>query len=546
MTDSDESSVNGSAPDPEIQERLAKALGGKYEVRELLGRGGFAEVYEAWDKDLERRLAIKVLHPEVSWTAGMLARFRQETKTIARLNHPNIIPIHFVAEGEGLLYYAMPFIEGKSLGDVLRTTGALGVDGTISVMRPVLEALQHAHERGLVHRDIKPDNVMIDHTTGRPILMDFGIAKQLGGGQSQTQTGFVVGTPQYMSPEQALGQKDLDARTDLYAIGAVLFQMVTGSPPFEGETSQEVVAKHINEEPPVPMERNAGIPEWLSDVILRCLAKKPDDRYQSARKVVEALDKGRGVGPQDVERVESVLRPLSGEGEPTALLPSEETPATRLSPTEARRAGRRKMLVSLAVGLGLIGGGIGGYLLLGGPSLVIENRLIAPIQITVNGQEVSVVEPGGRFTMGLEQGRDLVAHWSVVQPTTPAGVAMGVPVEGAIVEASPRGTIRGTANNWPADSAFFAPLITNATDQSLEVIVNAGLAFSQSCECIVSPGTVRASIGYYPLFQNSTVQVKDPQGRTAMFSDFAASVEQATGAVGLRFESADLRPPGGR
>ncbi len=529
--------------DQEIQERLAAALGEKYRVRELLGRGGFAEVYEVWDRDLERRLAVKVLHPEVSWTAGMLARFRQETKTIARLNHPNIIPIHFVDEGEKLLYYAMPFIEGKSLGDVIRSSGAMGVDGTVSVMRPVLEALQHAHERGLVHRDIKPDNVMIDHTTSRPILMDFGIAKQLGGGKSQTQTGFVVGTPQYMSPEQALGQKDLDARSDLYAIGAVLFQMVTGSPPFEGETSQEVVAKHINEEPPVPMERNTDIPEWFSDVILRCLAKKPNERYQSARAVIEALDEGSGFTPQEAVRVGRVLPPLSGEEDATALMPSEETPATKLSPSEFRRVGRRRILVSLILGLGLIGGGVGGYLLFGGPSLVVENRLVAPVRVTVNGQEAAVIGPGDRFSTGLEQGRDLVAHWSLVRPTTPSGAEMGVPVEGAIVQANPGGTIRGTATNWPGDSAYFAPLITNATDQPLEVIVNAGLAFSRSCECVVSPGAVRAGIGYYPLFQNSTVQVRDPQGRTAVFTDLGPNVEEEVGTVGLRFETADLKPP---
>jgi hypothetical protein len=274
------------------------------------------------------------------------------------------------------------------------------------------------------------------------------------------------------------------------------------------------------------MERNTDIPEWFSDVILRCLAKKPNERYQSARAVIEALDEGSGFTPQEAVRVGRVLPPLSGEEDATALMPSEETPATKLSPSEFRRVGRRRILVSLILGLGLIGGGVGGYLLFGGPSLVVENRLVAPVRVTVNGQEAAVIGPGDRFSTGLEQGRDLVAHWSLVRPTTPSGAEMGVPVEGAIVQANPGGTIRGTATNWPGDSAYFAPLITNATDQPLEVIVNAGLAFSRSCECVVSPGAVRAGIGYYPLFQNSTVQVRDPQGRTAAVRDGRSKATQ--------------------
>ena len=306
-------------------ERLARALGGKYEVRRLVGRGGFAEVYELWDKELDRRLACKVLHPEIAWTPGMLARFRQEAKALARLQHPAILPIHFAGDGEGLVYYVMPFVEGESLADALRRRGPYAATEAVAIAQPVLQALAHAHAQGLVHRDVKPDNVMLEAKTGRALLLDFGIAKLLGagegggvgggGGGTKTATGFTVGTVQYMSHEQALGQANLDGRSDLYAFGAMLYQMVTGAPPYDGDSSAEIVGKHLADPVPVASDVNARIPRWLSDVIVKCLAKKPEDRFASADAVLAALAAGPESQPGTLVGAATLERQVRRSGE---------------------------------------------------------------------------------------------------------------------------------------------------------------------------------------------------------------------------------------
>src|SRR6266576_281049 len=222
---------------------LAKALGPKYEVRRVVGSGGFAEVYEVWDKDLERRLAVKVLRPDVAWTAGMIERFQRETRAAARLEHPNILAIHFVGDGEGLVYYAMPFVDGMSLGELLKRSGALPPERALAIVIPILDALDHAHKAGLLHRDIKPDNIMLDVARGRPLLVDFGIARRLdsGTGAGLTQTGLVIGT-------------------------------------------------HIADPPRAASGVNPAVPRELSDVIMRLLAKQPADRFRSAGEVIAVLE----------------------------------------------------------------------------------------------------------------------------------------------------------------------------------------------------------------------------------------------------------------
>ncbi|MGH7657808.1 MAG: serine/threonine-protein kinase, partial [Gemmatimonadales bacterium] len=307
-----------AAPDPLVRERLARALGPDFELLELLGRGGFAEVYEVRDNRLHRRLAVKVLRPDLAWTEGMLHRFEEEARSLARLSHPNILPIHFVGDTEGLVYYAMPFVEARSVGQLLRQQGPLDPETAVQLIRPILDALEHAHARGMIHRDIKPDNILVENGTGRPLLVDFGIARQMDGSPGTTGSGFVVGTPTYMSPEQALGQQNVDHRADLYAVGAMLYQMVTGQPPYEGETSQEVIGRHINDPIPSPGEVDEDIPEWLSNVVVHAMAKRPDERYQHAAEMAaDLLDSNGGqVATSSTAKVRRWIR----HDDPTAII----------------------------------------------------------------------------------------------------------------------------------------------------------------------------------------------------------------------------------
>jgi len=231
-------------PDP-VRRSLEKALGGQYEVLRLLGRGGMGAVYLTRDTALERLVAVKVLSLDKGEDTASRERFRREARTAARLTHPNIVPLHGFGEADGMLYLVMGYVQGQPLSARMRGAARPGLAESRRIGVEIADALDHAHGRGVVHRDVKPDNILIDDETGRAMLADFGIAKARGGGTSVTQAGGVIGTPAYMSPEQAAGREELDGRSDLYSLGIVLYALVAGRLPFEGKDGGEILVKHL-------------------------------------------------------------------------------------------------------------------------------------------------------------------------------------------------------------------------------------------------------------------------------------------------------------
>jgi formylglycine-generating enzyme required for sulfatase activity/tRNA A-37 threonylcarbamoyl transferase component Bud32 len=272
----------------QLAAQLQEALGPAYAVEKPLGEGGFAVVYLVRDLNLKRRLAVKVLSPDLITSRTVLDRFRREAETVAQLSHPHIVPLHFIGQKDDLLYLVMECIDGGSLADRLSKEGRLPPPDVSRILREVASALDYAHKRGVVHRDIKPHNILIEAETGRSLVTDFGIARTAEGG-SLTATGMLVGTPAYLSPEQVAGEGG-DHRADIYALGVVAYEMLTGVPPFTGATPTAVLMKRLGEPPPALAKVRPEAPELLRDVIEGMLVSDPAQRFQSAGDVVRALD----------------------------------------------------------------------------------------------------------------------------------------------------------------------------------------------------------------------------------------------------------------
>jgi serine/threonine-protein kinase len=279
--------------DAELRSHVERVLSATYELDREIGRGGMGIVYRAKDRRLKRTVAIKLLPPELAFRSEIRSRFLREAETAAQLSHPNIVPIYSVDEKDGLVYFVMAFVDGDTLAKRIHDRGALDPTEVRRILREVGDALAYAHAHGVVHRDIKPDNILLDAASNRPMVTDFGIARAISDGSARlTATGIAIGTPAFMSPEQSAGDRDVDGRSDLYSLGVVAYQMLCGELPFNATNTPALLVKHLSERP-VPVEQRASnIPPDLARAVMLCLEKNPDDRFPSAQAFVTALDTG--------------------------------------------------------------------------------------------------------------------------------------------------------------------------------------------------------------------------------------------------------------
>ncbi|HYX12629.1 MAG TPA: Stk1 family PASTA domain-containing Ser/Thr kinase, partial [Candidatus Acidoferrum sp.] len=306
---------------------------GRYRIQRKLGAGGMADVYLAEDQELGRRVAIKILNSRHGNDDQFIERFRREAKNAAALNHPNIVSIYDRGEAEDTYYIAMEFLDGRTLKELIVGRGAAPINVAIEYARQILSALRFAHRHGIVHRDIKPHNALVDGD-GRVKVTDFGIAR--AGTSQMTETGSIVGTAQYLSPEQAKGG-EVDPRSDLYSLGVVLYELLTGKTPFDGETPVEIAMKHLSTTPKPPSKLRPDVPRELDMVVMRALAKNPDERYQSADEMeadLERVARGARVSATTADTATQVLRRPAA-----ATAVASATAATMIAPPPASATG---------------------------------------------------------------------------------------------------------------------------------------------------------------------------------------------------------------
>ena len=325
-----------------LHERIVAAIGQNYELEGEIGRGGMSVVYRARDLRLNRPVAIKVLPPELAYDPAIRTRFTREAQTSAQLSHAHIVPIFDVGERDGIAYFVMALITGGNLAALLAREPRQPIDEVRRLLCQIADALAYAHLRGVIHRDIKPDNILLDGDSGRAMVTDFGIARAIEAGSRLTVTGLAVGTPTYMSPEQAVGERELDGRSDVYSLGVLAYQMLTGRVPFTGGNTMALLLKHVNERPRSIAELRPETPRALREAIERALMKAPEDRWPTAASLRDALISDELPGASwRAERREAVRyaspRPdgprrdrssrESGRGDPRSVSPRRGSPA---------------------------------------------------------------------------------------------------------------------------------------------------------------------------------------------------------------------------
>lgn len=330
---------------------------GPYRVVQQLGHGGMSTVYKAYHAALDRHVALKVLHPAFKGDSNFLERFQREARIVAKLTHPHIVPVYDFSEHEGTPYLVMRYIEGRTLKAELAEQGPLPLERIVRILRPVCDALEYAHGQGILHRDVKPSNILLSQE-GRTYVTDFGLARMVLAGDSTISQDRMIGTPQYISPEQAKGDA-LDRRTDLYSLGVVVFEMLTGFVPYQADTPFAVVHDHIYSPLPLPSSFNPEVPPAVEQAVLKALAKTPDDRYQDAGDLLRALEAASQRAPTAPPAVEGVPvaagPPSSASPEPapsTVAVPAQgPVPSTVAIETAAKpgRANRRWVWITASI-----------------------------------------------------------------------------------------------------------------------------------------------------------------------------------------------------
>ena len=369
---SPEAPVPGSQPDRLAT--IARALGEQYRLGvgpeggvAVLGRGGMATVYLGEDARHDRWVAVKVMHPEIVASIGS-QRFLREIRIAAQLHHPHILGLIDSGESGGVLWYVMPFVSGESLRSRIEARGAMPVPDVVRLIRDVASALARAHKAGIVHRDIKPENILLEDR--HALVTDFGVAKALSDASvmSDTSVGFALGTPAYMAPEQAAADV-IDHRADLYALGIVAYEMLTGTLPFEAKTPQQMIAAHLGK-PPLPLAgKRADLPPALTNLVMRCLEKDPEDRWQSADALLTELDEvptGTGSHPSPTATTHPIPDAAAPQATPSAATPAPsdpvKVPAAGSSPSPAHGGLMRWVgiaAIAALAALALLGRGCG-------------------------------------------------------------------------------------------------------------------------------------------------------------------------------------------
>ena len=550
----------------------------RYELNHLIARGGMAEVYRAHDRLLDRPVALKVLFPELSVDRSFVERFKREAQAAANLSHPNIVPVFDWGEDSGTYFIVMEFIDGRPLSSILKTQGKLTPARTAEIGAPVAAALGYAHKHGVIHRDVKPGNVLITDD-GQVKVTDFGIARAINTEESLTQTGAVMGTATYFSPEQAEGM-GIDARSDLYSLGVVLYEMVTGRPPFLGDTPVAVASKHVRDVAIPPRQLDPSIPPSFEAIILKCLAKDPANRYDTAEDL--RADLIRFSEGRTVVASSDTTALLAAAGEDTRMVGAvprmDETQAVAMGagfgamgvmgatgmmtpdaapPAEPR--GNRTRTYAIVLGVLVVLLAIAGFLLarnlgyLGGapsfslPSVVGQTQAQATSTLTADGLNVKIVQETSTQKPGTVLASTPVAGTLVKKGNT---VTLNVSAEAPTQQVQvPQGLVNATvtqATSLLQGVGLSASVVYKSSTQPKDTVLStnpsSGTKVAQGSAVILTVSSGPANVTVPSLIGQSQIQAGQVLGQSGLNVGGVSTQSSTQYAAGLIISTS---PPAG-